>query len=205
MGSVAALTPDPSPSGRGETVGRGETESWTIRIPEGVREVIGRRLNRLSQRYNETLTIASVIGREFELRQLAPLIEGVSEDRMLEVLEEALAARVVEELPQSVGRYQFTHALIQETLTSELSLTRRVRLHARIAEALETLYGANAEAHSAELAHHFTEAQTVLGPEKLVHYSLLAGERALATYPHEEALAQFQRGLGARNIPASST
>ena len=130
-------------------------DSWTVRIPEGVREVIGRRLNRMSQRCNETLTIASVIGREFELRQLTPLVEDISEDRLLEVLEEALASRVIEELPQAVGRYQFTHALIQETLTEELTLTRRVRLHARIAETLEQLYGDDAEAHAAELAHHF--------------------------------------------------
>jgi predicted ATPase len=54
------LTPDSSPSGRGET---GDGESWTLRIPEGVREVIGRRLNRLSQRCNEALTVASIIGR----------------------------------------------------------------------------------------------------------------------------------------------
>ena len=57
----------------------GNRDSWTVRIPEGVREVIGRRLNRLSQRCNETLTIASVIGREFELRQLVPLVEDISE------------------------------------------------------------------------------------------------------------------------------
>ena len=173
-------------------------DSWTVRIPEGVTEVIGRRLNRLSQRCNETLTVASVIGREFELRQLAPLIEDVSEDRMLEVLEEALAARVVEELPSAVGRYQFTHALIQETLAEELSTTRRVRLHARIAEALEELYGADAESHAAELALHYGEAQTVLGTEKLVRYSLLAGERTMAIYAYEEALAHFERGLAAK-------
>ena len=190
-----ALTPAfglPSPSGGG--VG-GEGDSWTVRIPEGVREVIGRRLNRLSQRCNETLTVASVIGREFELQQLVPLIEDVSEDRLLEVLEEALAARVVEELPSAVGRYQFTHALIQETLAVELSTTRRVRLHSRIAEALEELYGAGAQAHAAELAHHFAEAEGVLGTEKLVRYSLLAGERALGSSAHEDALAHFQRGL----------
>ncbi|MFB3091665.1 MAG: hypothetical protein ACE1ZD_00530, partial [Dehalococcoidia bacterium] len=176
----------------------GARDSWTVRIPEGVREVIGRRLNRLSQRCNETLTIASVIGREFELRQLTTLVEDISEDRLLEVLEEALASRVIEELPQVVGRYQFTHALIQETLTEELTLTRRVRLHARIAETLERLYGDSAEAHAAELAHHFVEAEAVLGSGKLVHFSLLAGERALATYAQGEALIHFQRGLTAK-------
>ena len=183
----------------------GTRDSWTVRIPEGVREVIGRRLNRLSQRCNETLTIASVIGREFELRQLTPLVEDISEDRLLEVLEEALSARVIEELPQAVGRYQFTHALIQETLTEELALTRRVRLHARIAETLEQLYGDNAEAHAAELAHHFAEAQTILGSGKLVYYSSLAGERALSARAYEEALAHFQQGLAAKGVQLDST
>ena len=175
-----------------------ETDSWTIRIPEGVREVIGRRLNRLSQRCNEALTVASILGREFTMAQLRPLVEEVTEDRLFEVLEEALAARVIEELPQIVGRYQFTHALIQETLSSELSLTRRVRLHAQIAETLEELYGSDAESHAAELAHHFAQAEAAVGTEKLVHYSLLAGERASATYAYEEALAHFNRGLATK-------
>jgi len=175
-----------------------DTDSWTIRIPEGVREVIGRRLNRLSQRCNEALTLASIIGREFTSAQLTLLVEDVTEDRLFEVLEEALAARVIEELPQSVGRYQFTHALIQETLAEELSTTRRVRLHARIAEALEELYGADAESHAAELAHHFVKAEGVLGTEKLVRYSLLAGERTMAIYGYEEALSHFERGLAAK-------
>ena len=175
-----------------------ETDSWTIRIPEGVREVIGRRLNRLSQRCNEALTVASIIGREFTLAQLRPLVEEVTEDRLFEILEEALAARVIEELPQSVGRYQFTHALIQETLTSELSLTRRVRLHAQIAQALEELYGDDADSHAAELAHHFAQAEAMTGTEKLVHYLLSAGERALAAYAWEEALGHFQRALAAK-------
>ena len=114
-----------------------ERESWDVRIPEGVREVIGRRLNRLTDRCNETLTVAAVIGREFELRQLEGLIEDMSQDRLLEVLEEALSARVIQELPRAVGRYEFTHALIQQTLYDELTTTRRVRLHARILEVLE--------------------------------------------------------------------
>ena len=79
--------------------------------------------------------MSSVIGREFELRQLDRLVEDQTEDMLLDVLEEGLSARVIEELPATIGRYQFTHALIQETLSAELSLTRRVRLHARIGQA----------------------------------------------------------------------
>ena len=181
---------------QGEPVEPGQ--AWNVRIPEGVREVVGRRLDRLSARCNEVLTTAAVVGREFGLDQLRPLVDDLSDDRLLEVLEEALAARVVEELPRAVGRYQFTHALIQQTLAEELSTTRRVRLHARIAEALEGLYGAQAEAHAAELALHFSEAEAVLGTEKLVRYSLLAGERALAIYGWEEAVAHFQRAEAAK-------
>lgn len=97
-------------------------------IPEGVKDVIGRRVSRLSVECNSILTIASVIGREFDLDGL----ERASDlpiDRLLELLEEAVAARVVAEAPEIVGRYSFSHALIHETLYDESSATRRVRLH----------------------------------------------------------------------------
>ena len=176
----------------------GVPERWQVRIPEGVREVIGRRLDRLTGPCNEMLTVASAIGRDFTLDQLLRLTDGLSEDQLLELLEEAMAAHVIEELSSAPGRYQFTHALIQGTLADELSLTRRVRLHARIAETLEELYASNVESHAAELAHHFGEAQTVLGPEQLVHYSVLAGEAALAARAPEQAVAHFQRALIAK-------
>jgi DNA-binding CsgD family transcriptional regulator len=114
------------------------------------------------------------------------------------VLEEALAAKVIEELPSLMGHYQFSHALIQQTLAAELSTTRKVHLHARIAQALEELYGVDAQVHAAELAYHFAEAEAVAGTEELVRYSRLAGERALAAYAYEEALAHFQRALTAK-------
>ena len=180
-------------------------DSWTVRIPEGVREVIGRRLNRLSERCNETLMIASVLGREFRFEQLRSLVEDISEDRLLDVLDEALGARVIEEMPSAVGQYQFTHALMQETLAEEISLTRRVRLHSRIAIALEELYGSDSEAHAAELAHHFAQAEAVLGPEKLVKYSSIAGFRALGDYAFEEAFDYLERSLAAKGISSSGT
>jgi predicted ATPase len=163
-----------------ETSGRQD-----IRIPEGVREVIGQRLNRLSEPCNQTLTIASIVGREFDFQLLRMLSSEAADNELLRVLDEALKTHLIEELPGTGERYQFTHALVQQALAEELSSSHRVRLHARIAEALEGLYVAEVEAHAGELAHHYAEALTITGPAKLAHYSLLAGERALAAYAWE--------------------
>jgi len=173
----------------------GGTTSWEIRIPEGVREVIGRRLDRLSERCNELLTISAVIGRQFKFDVLKQLMEDTTENQLLDSMDEALSARIIEELPEEIGLYQFTHALMQETLTSELSANRSVRVHARIAEALETVYGSESDKYAGELAEHYAEAETVLGSEKLVHYSRIAGWRALDDFGYEEALPNFERVL----------
>ena len=172
-------------------------ERWSERLPDGVREAVGRRLERLSEPCRSTLTVASVIGREFRLDQLRLVADDPDEDALLQVLDEALAAHVIEELPGTASRYQFTHALIQATLAEELSRARRARLHARIAEALEALYDDEAAAHAAELAHHFGEARSVLGTDGLVRYSALAGESALAARAPEQALGHFERALAA--------
>jgi DNA-binding CsgD family transcriptional regulator/tetratricopeptide (TPR) repeat protein len=169
-----------------------------ISMPEGVREAIGQRLNRLSERCNEILITASIIGREFDFHLLHALSNGITEEQLLKVIDEALAAHLIEESPGGRERYRFSHVLIQESLAEGLSISRKVRWHARIGKALEELYGADVEAHAAELAYHFSEAVTVSSPDKLVRYSLLAGEQALATYAYEEAEAHFQRGLAAR-------
>ena len=176
---------------------RGE-QGLNTRIPEGVRDAIGRRLDRLSDLCNEVLTAASVIGRGFSLNVLGRLFKELSQDQILEMVGEALEVRMIEEIPQAAGQYQFTHALVGETLLEELSLMGRVRMHAHIAEALEDLYGSDTQAHAAELAHHFTQAEAVLGIEKLVRYSLIAGETSLSNYAYEEALAHFERALNAQ-------
>ncbi|MCH7735748.1 MAG: hypothetical protein IH961_11110, partial [Chloroflexi bacterium] len=171
--------------------------SWEIRIPEGVREVIGRRLDRLSERCNEVLTIAAVIGRQFRFGVLMKLVEDASENMLLDVLDEALDARIVEEVPTEVGLYQFAHALIQQTLSDELSTTRTVRLHARIAEALEQLWGSESQQHAAELAHHFIEAESLGVSGKLAEYALLAGEEAISRAAYQDAARYFESALSA--------
>ena len=178
----------------------GRTQRWGGLIPQGVRLLVGRRLDHLSKDCNQVLTIAAVVGREFELRHIDALMEEMTEGMVLDALEEALTARVIEEMRAKVGRYQFTHALIQETVTEDLSLTRRVRLHARIADTLESLYGDRAEDQAAELAYHFAQAETVLGTEKLFKYSLIAGSKAFDTHAYEDAEAVYETALAAAEL-----
>ena len=141
------------------------------------------------------MATASFIGREFDFQLLAALGAGTTEDQLLEAIDEAVSARLIEALPDKIEGYRFSHALIQQTLSEELTPSRRIRVHARIAEELEKFFGANAEAHAAELAHHFAQAEPVTGGAKLAHYALMAGEQALAVYAYEEALEHFQRAL----------
>ena len=166
--------------------------SMRVRIPDSVRLTIGQRLARLSSECRRSLTVASVIGREFGLDQLERLMEGQGSGDLLGAVEEALLARMIEEMPETVGRYQFAHVLVQETLAGELSAVRRAELHARVAEVLEELYGANVETHADELAYHFLRGNTL---EKAAEYTLMAGDRASAVYAREPAIAQYETAV----------
>src|SRR6185295_3934015 len=120
----------------------GKDGAWTPSIPQSVREVVGRRVAHLSGECHRILTVASVIGREFSLNAL-DRVDDLSEDALLDLLDEALAAKVVvEHSANDGGRFRFSHALVRETLYDEITSTRRVRLHRQIAAALEALYSA---------------------------------------------------------------
>jgi predicted ATPase/class 3 adenylate cyclase/DNA-binding CsgD family transcriptional regulator len=170
---------------------------WSGDIPPAVQDAIAQQLSRLSEACNGILTVASVLGREFEFGVLARLTDSPDED-LLNLLDEALEARVLEVVAGGSERYQFRHALIQQTLNDRLSPSRKVRLHARIAQALEDLYGADADAHATELAYHCIAADPVLERSRAAHYSMVAGEQALASHAYEEALLHFQYALSAK-------
>src|SRR5262245_6067516 len=184
----------------------GEGAPWTrqsrladLRLPESVRDVIGRRLGRLSAACMQCLTAASVVGREFGLDALERIAD-LGEERLLEVLEEAVTARVDEEVPQAIGRYRFAHALIRETLYEELRTLERVRRHHRVGEVLEALYARNHEPHLAELAHHFLEALPGGDVAKAVDYATRAGDRANAQLAYEDAAIHYERALQALEL-----
>jgi predicted ATPase/DNA-binding SARP family transcriptional activator len=172
---------------------------WTLGLPQGVREVIGRRLSRLSEDCARVLTLASVLGREFGLDALERLSE-LHADELLEVLDEAVAARVLAAVPRTHGRLRFAHALIRETVYDGLTTPRRIQLHRRAGEALESYYAQDAEPHVAELAHHFFEAAPGGDVDKALEYARRAGERALKLLGYEEAARFYELSLQALEL-----
>jgi class 3 adenylate cyclase/tetratricopeptide (TPR) repeat protein len=163
----------------------------TLGVPAGVKQVIERRVEHLPEAAGRVLSAAAVIGREFDLDILVA-ITGDSEDAVLDLLDDAIAARVVEET-SSAGRYSFLHALTREALHDSLSATRRARFHHRVAGAIEELREPRIEEQLGVLAYHYAASGT--DPEKAVEYARRAGEQSLRRLAHEEAAGYFERGL----------
>jgi class 3 adenylate cyclase len=164
--------------------------SAAIALPESVREVIERRVERLGEESLEALRLAAVVGREFDLELLSAVTER-DETRLLDQLETAVAASVLAESSERVGRFRFAHALINQTLYDGLGATRRARMHRRVAEALEQLYVADPDEHFGELALHWRLAAVSVDKAKAADYALKAGRRALEHLAPAEAVKYF--------------
>ena len=174
----------------------GEEVPCGFELPEGIREVIGRRLGTLSERTSQLLTTAAVMGREFRVEVLEA-VSDLGEDEVDEVIEEAVGAHVIAEVPGVYGRCSFTHALIRQTLYDGLTATRRARLHLRVAEAIEQLETDAAEPPLAELAYHFSLAPPARGAPKAVEYAERAARRAAGVLAYEEAARLYEVALDA--------
>jgi DNA-binding SARP family transcriptional activator/tetratricopeptide (TPR) repeat protein len=171
----------------------------TLGIPQGIREVIGRRLLQLSDESTRVLTLAAVLGREFRLDVLERL-SGLSANSLLDVLDEAITARLVMGVPGSRGQLRFAHALIRDTLYDELTTPRRVRLHRLVGEALETLYEEAEEPHLAEIAYHFFEAAPGGDVDRAVEYARRAADHAVRLLAYEETARLYASALEALEL-----
>ncbi len=159
-----------------------------LALPAGVRDVVLRRVQRLSPGAQEALTLAAVIGRDFNVDVLSA-VSSLREDALLAALDEAVAAQLVRET--GVNTYRFSHALVRSALYSTVGASRRVRLHCQIAEAIERKRPTDVTA----LAHHFGES----GEEfihKALEYAERAGDQSLARLAHHEAAHFYHRALG---------
>ncbi len=174
---------------RSQDAGAGDLER--VGLPEDVRDVINRRLDRLAPGSIEWLRVAAVIGRDFDAGLLERVL-GFDEDRFLAALEDALDAGLVTEAPGDPGRYSFAHALIRETLYEGMSSARRARVHRRVGVALES---SGDDSLIGALALHFTRAADPEDAERAIRYGLRAGEQATAMLANEEAAAHYSRAL----------
>ena len=161
-------------------------------LPPTVKEVIAQRLAHLPDSCTDLLMQAAVLGREFSLTALGRIGDG---DELLEVLDPAIAAHVVVEVPELRGRLRFSHGLVRDALYEDLPRGGRARTHRRIGQVLERLYMAQPEAHFAELSYHFFEGAQSGDADKAVLYSRLAGDQAGASLAYEEAVRLYRMGL----------
>lgn len=180
----------------GEQVARsGASLRHYVDVPEGVRLLIRRRLDTLREQTLRVLSLAAIVGQTFPVRVLEEL-ETDHPDAVLNALEEAEQAGVIE--ADSVGRetkYRFVHELIRQTLIEAFSFSRRQRLHAQVAGAIERLYVTQVENHASVLAHHYYEAGAAVPVGQTVAYLVMASHSASAAAAHEDALTHIDRAL----------
>ena len=168
----------------------GASELQRVGLPEGVGQMISRRLDRLDPKTIEWLRVAAVIGRDFDISLLEQLV-SLEEEEFLAALEDALAAGLLLESTDEPGRYSFSHELIRQALYGGMSQARRARIHKRVGEALEQARKASVSV----LAHHFTRAASADDAEKAISYATGAGDKAAAMLAHDQAAEHYARAL----------
>jgi adenylate cyclase len=156
-------------------------------LPPSVHAVLAARIDRLGEPEKRALEAAAVIGKEVSEPLLRRVCEGSIE------LPAQLATLVRKELlyeqalyPEIV--YAFKHPLTHEVAYRTQLGARRARLHARVAETLEGMHAADADAPAALIAQHWSEAGEAL---RAMHWHARAaawsGVRDLA-----EAMRHFE-------------
>src|SRR5262245_17386453 len=178
---------------------RAGTEAQVARLPEGVRQLLLRRIQELPPAVGRVLEAASVVGKAFTVAAVAAGSQAPLED--VEAVCEGLAAQQhlldevgLREWPDgtSGGRYRFQHALYQQVLYEQIGTMRRRQLHRRIGERLEVGYGARATEIAARLAVHFERGGATA---QAVHYWQQAADNAARRNAHHEASSALTKGL----------
>ena len=184
----------------GEWSGTGE-QSLAMSIPEGLRDVIGRRLTRLSEECNRVSAIAAVIGREFHLDVLQRVADAPEED-LFAALEEAKGVGILEER-STVGAgvsFRFAHAFFRQTLYDEMFAPRRIRLHQQVGRALEEVHAGRLREHAAAMAEHFTQSTDREDLQKALEYGVMAAERSMAVYAYGEVSRLLDQALQVQEV-----
>jgi len=179
---------------RGDFPGLARAE---LPLPTGLSEAIQARARRLDKDARAALSVAAILGQEFDFDLWNTAWEG-KEEATLEALDALLRRQFIREGSGALGRdYAFHHHKIREVVYAALPLRRRQHLHARVGRAMEALYIANLEGVAGELGFHYEQgrhADAELAP-RAVRFLLLAGDQARLAYAHGEAIDYYNRAL----------
>jgi DNA-binding CsgD family transcriptional regulator len=170
--------------------------------PAGVRQVIGRRVARLSGEARSIVTSASTLAGGFSAIQLEAAT-GLADRVVSAAVDELLAAGLFRVAADRPARYEFAHAIVRRAVYDQLGPERRVRLHRRMAEVLEALATAGGEELSAELAGQYHASAALPGAEAGVRHALAAAEgaRSSAAFERAAAFLRMARDLAATGPP----
>ncbi|MEU4167022.1 BTAD domain-containing putative transcriptional regulator [Streptomyces sp. NPDC026665] len=164
-------------------------------VPQGVRDVLRRRLALLPAAARAVVQLAAVLGLEAEAGLLVDASDG-AEEEVLDGLDAALAAGLLAE--PGPGRVRFVHALVRDTVYADLSGVRRARLHARVARLLRL----HRPGELAALAHHFARSGSPDDAPLAVDYALRAAEAAERRYAHDVAVTLIQQAIDTHTAAA---
>lgn len=156
-------------------------------IPSTVKEVVIRRLERLSRDEQRIIDCAAVIGERFE-PQLIQGSLGISQPDLQLVLQKLYNNHQLV-IPED-DRFKFSHETMRRVAYEGISALRRTELHRHIGLQLEERLPQ--EKRYGELSYHFYNAKE---PERCVKYSITAGDEVLIHGGAVEALPYFQRIL----------
>ncbi len=163
-----------------------------LRLPNGVLDLMGRRLAKLSAEDRDVLTVAAVIGREFELGVVQDAAR-VTTEALHEAIESGVRASVIQPAHgRGSDRYVFVHTLLIEALCKPIETRKMQRTHSRVAQALRK----RSPDAVAEIAMHFDRADDAVQAHA---FALAASERARRVYAHDEA-EEFLR-IAERHAP----
>ena len=172
---------------------RADIESGHIPIPDDVREAIRAQVDPLAGPVRDVLEVASVIGREFDVRLLGA-VSGLDASATVDLLDEPLRAGILEET-RTPGQYIFGHPLVRETLYDSVVPQDRRRYHQTIGEQLERSGSDTVGPDLASLAHHFAQVATVGQAEKAFDYSVRNGDYRMSMLAYDEARDSYERAF----------
>jgi class 3 adenylate cyclase/tetratricopeptide (TPR) repeat protein len=162
-----------------------------LKTPDSIQGVLAARLDALAPDQKHLAQLAAVIGREFSLDLLQPLIE--LEEDLSESLEALEQAGIIEKRPADDGGcYQFRQPAIQEVAYNSLLFKERSRYHQMVGETIETLYHRNLDFKIGLLAHHFFRAKNW---PKALEYTLEAAEQSSHAYACHEVISNIDQAL----------